>query len=524
MRLHENKEIQAFMDEIESLSIEIVDEKAFLKKLAVFEERADRDHDRIAKAFAVYHKASLPYKRVKFEECRKYTKEALQISKEVNLTYMILRCYNTLAILDSEQRDYYESITNYLNAYHIAESHPEYQYGSYILNNIGNLFVWLNEHEMALDFLEKAFHKYYEEKNDRSDAIEIIVMNIIEEYSILKQYDHIARWLLEPITHEDIQACIQLILLVNEADHLYAQHDHEKIDALLSNVLQFPCDENNYIYVFRSNIRMLAFAIEAMNESHASQLISNMEELGKVAAIESFRHDFMQLKYRYYEAFEEARSEDSSAKRILKEYVMESQNALLQMKNTYTRRLIMETELLKTRNEMRTVEYHNLQLQKDIELDYFTRILNKVSFEQHFAIKNQQMVPGSMQVLLLVDIDHFKQVNDTYGHERGDELILQVVHRISALCTPKMMFGRFGGDEFLLLMESVSDLTLAKEFINEILVQARKINIAQETHITLSIGAYVCHQPLAFKEVFELVDQALYQAKRAGRDQFFMQS
>lgn len=122
----------------------------------------------------------------------------------------------------------------------------------------------------------------------------------------------------------------------------------------------------------------------------------------------------------------------------------------------------------------------------------------------------------------LFDIDYFKQINDTYGHDIGDEVLRQFSLICEAKVTNGDLFARLGGDEFVMVLVNTTGLQ-AKAILNELLRSICKIEIATDAGIirlTCSIGvAEVSKATRDCTEVLNKADEALYQAKKLGRNQ-----
>lgn len=129
--------------------------------------------------------------------------------------------------------------------------------------------------------------------------------------------------------------------------------------------------------------------------------------------------------------------------------------------------------------------------------------------------------------LLLVDIDHFKQVNDTYGHEVGDHILQHVA---SVLCrsvrqehhTPKDVVARWGGEEFLVLIRT-QDVELLQQVGQRMLTTLNDIETPLPK-VTISIGVAQLSEVKSNAELLRLVDRRMYQAKEAGRNQIQWES
>jgi len=143
------------------------------------------------------------------------------------------------------------------------------------------------------------------------------------------------------------------------------------------------------------------------------------------------------------------------------------------------------------------------------DTDPLTGLLNRRAFLA-------RAVPSDgPRTLMLFDIDHFKQVNDTIGHDGGDEVLRLFARTLRYHAMPGVLVARMGGEEFALLGE---ESTLPE--VDVILAGVRAVRLPFDLRITSSIG--ICHGPLTdendWKRLYRLADKALFQAKAAGRD------
>jgi diguanylate cyclase (GGDEF)-like protein len=150
-----------------------------------------------------------------------------------------------------------------------------------------------------------------------------------------------------------------------------------------------------------------------------------------------------------------------------------------------------------------------------------TGILNRRFFieKAEAEIKRMRRFPGKF-TLLLLDIDHFKGVNDTYGHAAGDEILRAVAQHLSAELRVNDMVARHGGEEFVLLLPETpleKGLLLAERLRNT-LASAPIHFGSHEIAITISIGAAESNGHEELDRILQRADEALYQAKREGRN------
>lgn len=132
----------------------------------------------------------------------------------------------------------------------------------------------------------------------------------------------------------------------------------------------------------------------------------------------------------------------------------------------------------------------------------------------------EQLAAGEGGALLFVDLDRFKQVNDTLGHAAVDELLMVTAERIRAQLRTTDLAGRFGGDEFAVFMRGITDVHEATDLVNRlvqslsepILIGGRRVSLGASVGIAMSCPD---EDPA---ELMRRADIAMYQAKRNGRD------
>jgi len=122
--------------------------------------------------------------------------------------------------------------------------------------------------------------------------------------------------------------------------------------------------------------------------------------------------------------------------------------------------------------------------------------------------------------MIIFDIDYFKKVNDTYGHYVGDCLLKELSKLISTQISKNDILGRFGGEEFLLLIDDTSSLNIIKiaNRIRKIVEDEVFVLDNQSISITISMGCTVCIYKENFETIYKRADEALYEAKNDGRN------
>jgi diguanylate cyclase (GGDEF)-like protein len=123
---------------------------------------------------------------------------------------------------------------------------------------------------------------------------------------------------------------------------------------------------------------------------------------------------------------------------------------------------------------------------------------------------------------MMIDVDHFKRVNDDHGHGVGDEVLRSVGRALHDAIRTEDLVARYGGDEFIVLSRG-ADSAQAEQFGERLrkAIKERTIRVEREQfHLTLSIGvaSYAANDPPTIMELIARADSALYVSKRQGRD------
>nr|MCU0227556.1 sensor domain-containing diguanylate cyclase [Bryobacterales bacterium] len=153
--------------------------------------------------------------------------------------------------------------------------------------------------------------------------------------------------------------------------------------------------------------------------------------------------------------------------------------------------------------------------------DPLTRIGNRRFAELHISRVLQQPYrqqrPGA---LLFLDVDHFKEVNDTYGHLAGDAVLKAVAQTICRTVRSVDLVCRWGGEEFLILLAGVSakEMLEVAERCRALVAKSSSMRESGYPRVTCSIGAALLSEADTMESLLQRADAAMYQAKRQGRD------
>lgn len=186
----------------------------------------------------------------------------------------------------------------------------------------------------------------------------------------------------------------------------------------------------------------------------------------------------------------------------------------------------VETLQSSYKKQMETLQSELQTVQKELQIDGLTQVYNRGTFDQQIRKTTQfSFLTGQKSCLIMLDIDHFKRVNDSYGHPAGDAVIRTFARTLTQSFPRKTDFvARYGGEEFAVLLQG-TDLAEANELVAKLLVRVRDTKIShndQDIAVTFSAGVARYQPGEAADHWVKRADKALYDAKQQGRNRLIL--
>ena len=182
------------------------------------------------------------------------------------------------------------------------------------------------------------------------------------------------------------------------------------------------------------------------------------------------------------------------------------------------------TPILDNSNEISSynIVYHDITNKKLLEELYITDPLTQIYNRRYFdslmnVVSTYQRKEDTDFILIMADIDHFKSINDTYGHQIGDEAIKLFAKVLKNSLRPKDIVARWGGEEFIIMLKHI-DVESAQKIAEKLRATIEQSPITDTLKMTSSFGLTKYRVGENILESFKRVDDALYEAKKSGRN------
>ena len=435
---------------------------------------------------------------------------AIPMLELYNLDYYFCSAFITLGNIFYELA-YYETAFDYYNkSIYIARKHQFDHRLCVAYNNVGEIYKVLLNYEKALEFYKKSLE--VDRKLDFIACKGISYVNLAE-VSYLKgnyteAFDFITTGLsfLKKFNYENLFCeAYKLFALIH-----WKLEDYEKAKEYFSLSLAIADEKMAYNYKIEILIFYHQFLMEQNLDEPAIKALYDAYALASANDL----HEKSLLICRYFTAIYEKIEDYESALRYYKLYIyhdMEQSRERIHQ--------ISEGIDLRIRTE-------EIKLQS--EIDSLTGIPNRRKFLQFLNSQWELSKKHNYSLsLIIIDIDFFKEFNDSYGHPEGDKCLIAIARILTELLEKRYFLSRYGGDEFIAVLpqtelpEALAFAETMRQAVLDAGICHKHSSIADFVTITQGVAVLVPTDGLNVDDFIKMADDALYEAKRKGRNLIF---
>lgn len=314
----------------------------------------------------------------------------------------------------------------------------------------------------------------------------------------------IRRRLLIGVDWQDLPAlCLEIVTLIIEGAR-YERSQSFAFVSLMGDKLQLTQDD---LATVQLNVHTLAEAdkqqnkllVEAINAAKGS--LKNSQTLQEIQTQMPQHIALMEHAVTARQAHEQTELELLTRLKQLNERLLQAEQEAEEYKNRLNRQ------------------------QQRLQVDTLTQLNNRSALDERLALEYKRWLRyQSPLCLAIVDVDHFKRINDTYGHLAGDKALKVIARAISTALRESDFVARFGGEEFVVLLPGINANTmeLPLEKIRNVVKSIPFRFKDERLSISISVGATLFRTGDRITDAFERADRALYEAKNAGRDRIII--
>lgn len=459
----------------------------------------------------------------KIQEAEVVTIRARDIYKEINDKRQLAAALNRLSVIYDELGDESMDLECLLDALELISDGDDYLLKAKLNNNLGSKFMYVKAYERALEHIRignESFQKACEldpSLLEKNHSFELVMnLNFSSIYYFLGDMEHSKRHYLlaKENTLQEIDEDLIFVFQCYEVLTLWRLGDKEECLALLDSVLETAKTieyATDYLEVMSDILLLLKEMKDYKRWENLLHIIDNRLYERVTIKIK------MEIVNRWIDFYIETGDEER--------YLQECKRFNELFREKTAEEYKKQADNIELSVEMRKIAKQKKQADSIVYLDPLTKTSNRNRMIEDSKKYIAESTKNNTPIIVgLIDIDFFKECNDTYGHVAGDKVLVKVAEIIKDAVGKKGNVYRYGGDEFLILLPNISKddiLSLGKDIQDKLATE----NIPNEksaigSAVTVSQGYThaVAEEGDSIETLVNLADRVLYTVKRRGRN------
>jgi diguanylate cyclase (GGDEF)-like protein len=488
---------------------------------------------------------------------------AIKWAKQHDDKVLYLQGIFSRGIVSTNMGDYVGALSDFQVAYSVANDDPKSLSKAHVAAMLAQVYEYRHEDSLSIPYFEEAVaaHRLHHAEFDLSIAlfglgkahrnsgqIELAKEQLQESQELAAKVDDIqgVAYALKELADIDISEknYQQAQAKLTEAAQIFTQAENHQMSYNIKMTLASLSLETDELTKAQEYLEQAAAYLDRLNmpihnirydETHAGLLYrqqqyqSAYDELKKAfATYRKFQNTdstdrLHKLRSRFEMQLTQQENEVLAQKNAIQQLQLnskKSENIQLALISTFTTLACLLLGLIVYRNKI-----HKQRLEKLVTLDELTGLFNR----RHTMILLEQQIKLASRhnkglCLAMLDLDWFKQINDSYGHLVGDKVLKEFAHIFRKGLRESDVIGRIGGEEFLIILTH-SNSESAYEVIVNLCNKLRNIGSTigePKILLTVSVGLVECKSTDSAENLISLADRALYRAKNNGRNQIVL--
>lgn len=496
-----------------------------LKCCAEIEKQAKESGDSRGLGFSYYYEGETYYVLNETEKMFRKMAEAISYLEESMQWEMIARAYNLMAIVSISKGNVSVAMDDYLMGIEYCKKHGLTKIESSINLNLGNLYMENGIYHEAQTYFEKAY-AYYEstpEKKRNAATLCMIYTNLAMCYMLRGVLEKTETYIekLQKECEPFFENLDYIYVDCMKARYYHVIQDTEKTNGCIEDIRIRMRKDENYMDLFEDLYDFCELMLEIGRKDVFLEIEESLERVAEDSGIANLQRKVLSQKMRYLRENGRKDEYQSAAVRffeLMENIEQESQSMISNM-------LYVRNSLERANESRRKMEADNQRLVEKSETDPMTGLANRARLsdysEKMMEYCREQKIPLAIEI---IDIDYFKQYNDCYGHQAGDECIIAIAEQLKRMQSHRIFCARYGGDEFILIYigyDGKKVLEKAKELRREIMEMNLKHEQSPAAPIVTISQGICCNIPKQGNKSWDFLHQAdmmLYRVKKEKRN------
>ena len=517
------EQIEAYREKVLETRVENADE--ILKYCSDIIECAEEINDEDALGFAYFYKGETYYTLNAVDEMFDTMVLALGHLNQSGQWRLVARAYNLMAITSVSQGNTVDALEYYMSGLHCCEEHDVKSVKGYIEVNLGYLYMDTGMYKEAKELFAKALREYKDtpEKNRNISTLIIVYTNLASCHMLDNELDK-AKEYIDKLKTECAPSFENMDYIFVDglfARYYHAVGDFATRDKYIDDVKKRLSDNVLIMDIFDDIYEFCLLMLDIDRTDVLQVIIDKLDEPIKKTRIVNLKRKFLTLKIYLYQKM----GDRAGYVKATGDYFELSESLEKDKHKMVANILRVRNSLDRIRDRQRALEKETKKLLEKSETDQLTGIANRyrlTKFTQSALEKCRiEQIPLSYEVL---DIDYFKQYNDEYGHQAGDECVKTIAGLLNDIQNDNVFCARYGGDEFVVIYVglSIKEVASIAEGLRKRVYDLNMSHNGSREHSIVTISQGICHsipnEDVKDRDFLHAADLLLYKVKRRSKN------
>lgn len=481
--------------------------------LDTYDKYLEEMHTSSELAEAAFFRGEASFHTGRYDDTIKALTKCITIEKAPEYFYLEADAYNMLGMLFSFAGYETVALNNYMAAIDTAKRNENTQAQILTLLNIGILYQGLKDYRKAMSYYQRGYeianHSY------GSPEMYLMLLCLIQEGQLLcrmGRYDDARRMQREIESYYQVAGQDENILSKSILEVWMAEHfgTEKELVRKIAEVREFLDSDTAYLEQIDFYVDLCAFLLEKERVVETRQFIDVLKEKLRTTELLHLQMRMEEMEVEYQKKY------GTKEKYILvcSHYIKMQQEYINTLRN-------FKRQNIDKIGNLQELERQQLEFEMKSKSDLATGLLNKENFryavETYLADRKRDV----MDAFIIIDIDNFKLINDSFGHWVGDEVIAGLADLMKKIFCNGEVCGRFGGDEFVVFVKSIEKVEEVELCVENFREEFSKMGFGKngDIHNTVSIGvSYNQDIQASYTTLFSCADEALLKAKEYGKN------
>ncbi len=518
--------IRRLVDQVLELRVEQPEEtKNICKKII---RHGKKDGDSTLLGFAYYYLAEAYFDCNEYDDFIQNLILGLEHQLEVPLVSLIAKSYNMLGINADNQGNISAAIDYYLTSLQYSRDHGMSYEAGIVNSNIGQVYKQLGDYKSAISYLEKALINLNKDKSNNIGNRVITETTIASCYLRMGETETAFNWFHRIERQRELylsETHFPLVIYIFEVEFYSRMGEFQKRDELLDKLILILLEIPSIMDMYDEAFLLCEFLMETKRYEELWKVLERIDQLTEQAGITNMQLRVLKYKLQYYKA----QQNEEEYRRACADYVVLSEQLEEENRTNAKRAIELRIDLEYVKEKQTLMQEENKLLLEKSERDPLTKLPNREKLNEYSEVVFEKAYHnGTSLGVEIFDVDFFKQYNDTYGHQAGDKCLKKIAQLLHALMEQGIFCARYGGDEFIIIYENMSDeeiLSIAGQLRQKVMdlnIKHKKSTVCPVVTISQGIRNSIPKDGNKIWDYFFVADMSMYHVKRTTKNDILL--